>query len=61
MVTIFAENIFKFIFLNENCCIFIKILPKNASNGSTNNKSALVQIKACRQTGNKPLSEPMMV
>ena len=37
--------------------ISLKFIPK----GPINNKPALVPIVAWRQTGNKPLSEPMMV
>ena len=45
----FAEDIFKWIFLNENVWILINNIP------------ALVQIMAWRRPGNKPLSEPMAV
>ena len=34
----------------------MKFLPK----GPVDNKSALVQAVACRQTGGKPLPEPML-
>ena len=57
MAANFADNIFKIIFLNEKCCILIKISPKCVPKGSINNKPALVQIRACRRTGNRPLSE----
>ena len=56
----FANTIFKFIFLNENCCISIQILLKFVPKGQINNKTALVQIMAWRRTGDKPLSEPIM-
>ena len=56
----FAENIFKSIFLNENCYILIKIWLKFVTKGSFDKKPALVQIMTCRQTVDKPLSEPMM-
>ena len=52
----FPDNIFKCIFLNENVQISIKFVPQ----GPINNNTALVQIMAWRQPGNKPLSEPMM-
>ena len=44
---------------NENGCLLVqislKIVPKDPIN-----KSALAQIMSWRQTGDKPLSEPMM-
>ena len=44
---------------NENGCILVqislKIVPKDPIN-----KSALAQIMSWHQTGDKPLSEPMM-
>ena len=57
----FADDIFKYIFLNENVWIPIKISPKFAPKGRINNIPALVQIMAWRRPGDKPLSEPMMV
>ena len=56
----FPDDDFKVIFSYENYCIFIKILLKFVPQGSTNNIPELVQIMAKRQSGNKPLSEPMM-
>ena len=57
----FADNIFECIFINENCCILIKISLKNfVSIGPINNYLSLVQIMAWCQTGDKPLSETMM-
>ena len=47
-------------FLYESCIILIQISLKFVPKGSINNKPALVQIMAWHQTGNKPLSEPMM-
>ena len=41
--------------------ILIKILLKFVPEGPINNISALVQIMAWRQPGDKPLSEPMMI
>ena len=41
--------------------IFIEISLKCVPNGPIDNKSALVQIMAWCRTGDKPLSEPMMV
>ena len=57
----FLDNIFKCIFLNENVWIPIKISLKFVPKGPINNIPALVQIMAWRRSGNKPLSEPMMV
>ena len=55
----FADDIFKYIFLNKICCNFSEISLKFIPKGSINNKPALVQIMAWCQTGDKPLSEPM--
>ena len=63
----FAGDIFKRIFLSENCRILIKISLKFVPHGLINNSSALVQIMARHRlgdkplAGDKPLSEPMMV
>ena len=57
----FANAIFKCILLNENVWIPIKISLKFVPQGPINNIPALVQIMAWRRTGDKPLSEPMMV
>ena len=57
----FADDIFKCIFLNENAWISIKISLKFVPQGPINNIPALVQIMAWRRSGDKPLSEPMMV
>ena len=57
----FADDIFKRIFFNENVWISIKISMKFVLKGSINNIPALVQIMAWRRSGDKPLSEPMMV
>ena len=57
----FAEDIFKYIFLNENVWIPIKISLKFLPKCRINNVPALVQIMAWRRPGDKPLSEPMMV
>ena len=56
----FADDIFKCIFLNENVWISIGISLKFVPRGPINNIPALVQIMAWRQSGYKPLSEPMM-
>ena len=57
----FADDTFKRIFLNENVRISIKISLKFVPKGPINNYPALVQIMAWRRSGDKPLSEPMMV
>ena len=57
----FADDTFKRIFLNENARISIKISLKFVPMGPINNIQALVQIMAWRRSGDKPLSEPMMV
>ena len=57
----FADDIFKRTFFNENVWISIKISQKFVPKGPNNNIPALVQIMAWRPSGNKPLSEPMMV
>ena len=57
----FADDIFKCIFFNENVRISIKISIKFVPTGPTSIIPALVQIMAWRQTGDKPLSETMMV
>ena len=56
---LFANNIFKCIFLNENRNIFIEILLKFVPGGSIN-KSALAQVMAWCRLGNKPLPELML-
>ena len=57
----FADDIFKCIFLNENERILPRIPLKFVPKVRINNIPALVQIMASRRSGNKPLSEPMMV
>ena len=56
----FPDDIFKWIFLNENVWISIKISLKFVPKVPINNIPALVQIMAWRRAGDKPLSEPMM-
>ena len=60
-VSHFADDIFKYIFLNENVWISIKISLKFVPKGPINNIAALVQMMAWRWPGDKPWSEPMMV
>ena len=60
MAAILADDIFKCIFLNENDWIPIQISLKLVPGSPIDNKPAQVQGMARRQTGNKPLPEPMM-
>ena len=57
----FPDDIFECNFLNEDVWISIKISLKFVPKGPINNIPALVQIMAWRRSGDKPLSEPMMV
>ena len=57
----FAGDIYKWIFLNENVRIFIKIWLKFVLKSPVDNIPALVQMMAWHRPGNKPLSEPMKV
>ena len=57
----FADDIFKPVFFNENVWVSIKISLKFVPKGSINNIPALVQIMAWCRSGDKPLSEPIMV
>ena len=57
---ILADDIFKWIFMNEKLLILIRISLKFVPKGPIVNKSALVQVMAWRRTGDKPLTEPML-
>ena len=57
----FPDNILKWIFLNENAWIPLKLWLKFIPRGLINNIPALVQIMAWRWPGHKPLSEQLMV
>ena len=57
----FQDDILKWIFLNENAWITIKISLTLVLRGLINNIPALVQMMAWHRPGDKPLSEPMMV
>ena len=57
----FTDDIFKRIFLTENVRISIKVSLKFIPKCPINNNPALVLIMAWRRSGDKPLSEPMMV
>ena len=56
----FADEIFTCIFMNEKCCISIRLSLKFVAKGPIDNKSALVQVMAWRRTGDKPLAEPRL-
>ena len=57
----FPDDSFKYILLQENVSTSLKISLKCVPKGSINNIPALVQIMAWCRSGNKPLSEPMVV
>ena len=57
----FPDDIFKWIFLNENTWILIKISLKFVPKGLINKIPALVQIMAWRRSGDKPLSKAIRV
>ena len=57
----FTDDIFKCIFLNENISFPIKVSLKFVPKGPINNIPSLVQKMDWRRSGDKPLSEPMMV
>ena len=57
---IFANDMLKHIFLNENDYILIKISLKFVPHIQINNIPSLVQKMALRGSGDKPLSEPMI-
>ena len=55
----FTDDIIKYIFLNENVWVSIKISLEFVPRGPVNNIPVLVQIMTWRRPGDKPLSEPM--
>ena len=57
----FHRQRFEMHFVNDNAWILLKISLQFAPYDRINNTPALVQIMAWRRTGDKPLSEPMMV
>ena len=57
----FADDTLKCILLNENVRIPIETLLKFVPKGPINNIPTLVQVMAWHRSGDKPLSEPMMV
>ena len=56
----FADNIFKRIFLNANCCILKQTSLRFIPEGLIDNMSVLVQVRAWHRTGDKPLPEQML-
>ena len=60
MAAISQTDVFKCIFLNEKFCILMQFALSFVPKGPIDNKTALVQLMAWRQTGDKPLSEPML-
>ena len=60
MAAIFANDIFKYIFLNENFWISNQISLQYNPGGHIDNIPLLIQIMGYHRTGVKPLSEPMM-
>ena len=56
----FEDGIFKCIFMNDRFRILIQISLKFILKGLTDNTSALVQVMAWGQTGDKPLPESMV-
>ena len=60
MAASLADNIFKWIFLNESDKILIWISLKFIPRSPIDNKPDLVQVMAWRRTGDKALSEPVM-
>ena len=61
MASILANMFFKCISFNENDRIPIKISLKFVSRRPIDNKLSFVQVMAWRQTGVKPLPEPMLI
>ena len=53
-------DIFKYIFMNENYCILIRVSLKFVPEGPIENTSALVQEMAWHKTGDKPLPEAIL-
>ena len=57
----FVDDIYMWILFNENCCILIEFSLKYVRKGPIDNSPTLVQIMAWCRSGDKPLSEPMMI
>ena len=57
---LFADDIFRRIFVDENFHIMVKISLKFDPQGPIDNNPALVQKMSWSRIGDKPLSEPML-
>ena len=57
----FPDDVFKCIFLNENVNMSINTSLKFVPKGTINNIPTLAQIMAWRRSGDKPISESMMI
>ena len=57
----FADGIFRYIFVNENFCILIRISLKFVFKGPFVNNQQSVWIMTWYRPGNKPLSESMVI
>ena len=55
-----ADDIFKYIFINEKFCISIQFSMKFDPKDPIDNKQTRVQVMTCRRTGDKPLPEPIL-
>ena len=60
MAAIVADDMLKWVFLDENGRLPIQISLKFVPGSPIDNKTAVVQIMAWRRPGDKPLSEPML-
>ena len=60
MATILTDDIFNYIFLNENDRIPIQISLKYVPRSPIDNKPAFVQVMTWHRTGDKPLPEPII-
>ena len=56
----FADDIFKYIFMNQKFSISIRISLKFVLKGQIDKKSALVKVMDWRRTGDKPLPETLL-
>ena len=61
MAANFADDFLKCIFMDEKFFISIRISLKFVPKGPIDNKVALVQVMAWRRTGDKSLTEPMLI
>ena len=60
MAATWADDIFEYIFFNENILISIKISLNFVPKGPIDNKPLLVQVISFSRIGRKSLYEPMM-